>query len=276
MSVNIVPTQQPGTWLQRLTGTEPRTVVEERSTTTVSSVAGGSFNFRTALRNGGIGAAIAGALGGVSLLGKVALPLIGKVASVGGLARLAGVGGAIGLATAALPIIVPALQRNPTAKAAAVGAGIGAAAGLVLPFVPIWLGAGIGAGVGLLIHNRRTHPAPTYEQYPGYEARPGYVPYGTGTGPVPAGLVPVTPNYGSYAGAAMNPYGVGGYGGYGSPAIGGYGGYGTAGYPVASGYGNPLSLPMQAQGQVPAAVGVPAAARPAPAAARPAVGAPVP
>ena len=94
MSVNVIPSPQPASFWQRLTGTEPKTVVHESSTTTISSTPGGSFNLKTALRNGGIGAAVAGALGGVSLLGKVALPLIGKIGSVGGLVKLAGVGGA--------------------------------------------------------------------------------------------------------------------------------------------------------------------------------------
>src|SRR5690349_9415917 len=119
MSVTIATTSpaQSTLW-QRLTGTEPKTVVTETSRTEITSDPGGSFNLKTALRNGGIGAAIAGALGGVSLLGKVALPIIGKVATVGGLAKLAGVGGAIGLATAALPIVAPKIRNNPTAKAA--------------------------------------------------------------------------------------------------------------------------------------------------------------
>ncbi len=257
MSVSITPNQQPASFWQRLTGTEPKTVIRETSTTEVSSVAGGTFNFKTALRNGGIGAALAGALGGVSLLGKVALPIIGKVASLGGLARLAGVGGALGIATAALPLLAPKIQESPAAKAALTGAAIGAAAGAILRLVPISIGAAVGAGVGLLIHNRRNRPAPDYTTYPGYVARPGYAPVGTAPGDmVPNGLVPVTPNYGSQVGMAANPYGIGGYGypqaGYGAPQMG----YGQQGYgQMQSPYGQTMSpyygnsLPMQAQQQ---------------------------
>jgi hypothetical protein len=272
MSVSITPNQQPASFWQRLTGTEPKTVIKETSTTEVTSVEGGSFNFRTALRNGGIGAAIAGALGGVSLLGKVALPVIGKVASLGGLAKLAGVGGALGIATAALPIIAPKIKESPAAKAAVTGAAIGAAAGAILPLMPITLGAAIGAGVGLLVHNRRNRPAPDYTTYPGFVARPGYAPMGTASGDVvPNGLVPVTPNYGSQVGMAANPYGIAGYGfpqqGYGMPQMG----YGQ----MASPYGQTMSpyygqsLPMQAQQQ--AGVQQPMAqTAPVPVAARPA------
>jgi hypothetical protein len=247
MSVNVIPAPQQSTWWQRLTHSEPKTVVREVSTTEISSTPGGSFDLKTGLRNGAIGAAVAGVLGGVSLLGKVALPIIGKVASVGGLARLAGVGGAIGLATAALPVIVPSINRSPAAKAALTGAAIGAAAGAILPLIPIPIGAAIGAGVGLLIHNRRNRQY-DYPTYPGYEAYPGYAPYGTSPGaPVPNGLVPVTPNYGMYAGTAMNPYGnpmgyAGAQMGYGMPM----------GYGVPAGYGAGMMLPAQAQGAVPA------------------------
>lgn len=257
MSVSIVPTQQPSTWLQRLTGTEPKTVVRETSTTTITSDPGGGFDVRTAIRNGGIGAAVGGVLGGVSLLGKVALPLIGRVGSVSGLVRLAGVGGALGVATAAVPLLAPAIRRSPAAKAAVTGAAIGAAAGALLPLLPITVGAAVGAGAGLLLHHRRTRPAPDYPTYPGYEARPGYRPYGTAPGaPVPAGLVPVTPSYGMYAGTAMNPYGN--MSGYGYPQMG-YGmaaGWGGAPVPYAApgayghgGYGTGTAmLPMQGVG----------------------------
>lgn len=199
MSVVIAPPVQQSSLLQRLFGAEPRTVVHETSTTTIVNQPGGGFSFRTALRNGGIGAALAGALGGASLLAKVALPLVGKVASLGGLARLIGVGGALGAATAAIPLLVPLVQRSPAAKAAVVGAGVGAAAGAVLPFVPIWLGAAAGAGIGWAIHaaRNRTSQGDSYPTYPGYAAYPGFAPYGTTPGGrVPAGMVAVSPAYG--------------------------------------------------------------------------------
>jgi hypothetical protein len=278
MSVAIATSQQPATWWQRLTGTEPKTVIRETSTTEVTSVPGGSFNLSTALRNGGIGAAVAGALGGVSLLGKIALPIIGKVGSLGGLVKLAGVGGALGVATAAIPLVAPKIQESPAAKATLVGAGIGAAAGAILPLMPTWLGAAIGAGVGLLVHHRRTHPAPSHQVYPGYAAYPGFRPIGTSPGdaPVPHGLVPVTPNYGAYAASAVNPYGVGaigmspmaGYGmaGYGMP---GYGAsmspYGAAGYslPMTAGQqGAGVPQPQVVAAQQPGAAPAPVAARP--------------
>jgi hypothetical protein len=270
MSVNIVSTPAQSTWLQRLTGSEPSTTVHETSTTTITSQPGGHFSLGTALRNGGIGAAVAGALGGVSLLGHVALPLIGKIGSVSGLVRLAGVGGALGVATAALPLVLPAVRNSPTAKAAVTGAAIGAAAGAILPLMPIGLGAAIGAGVALLIKHRRDNPGPDYPVYPGYQAYPGFAPYGTNPGAgVPNGLVPVTPNYGMAAGTAMNPYGN--VGGYGLPQAG----YGVApaGYGMAPGvgYGYPgVSLPMTAGAAqaAPVAQAVPTSA-PVPAAARP-------
>lgn len=272
MSVTIVPTQQPATFWQRLTGTEPKTIVRETSTTEISSHPGGGFDLKTALRNGGIGAAVAGALGGVSLLGKVALPIIGKVGSLAGLARLAGVGGAIGVATAALPLVADAARRSPATKAALTGAAIGAAAGAVLPLMPIPLGAAIGAGVGLLVHHRRNRPAPDYPVYPGYQAHPGFVPYRTGPGaPVPNGLVPVSPNYGMYAGTAMNPYGnLAGYGavnmGYGAMPAPSYG-YGTL--PMQA-HGAAVGQPGMQQGAVaqPVATAQPAGAAPAPGAAK--------
>jgi len=223
-----------GTLLQRLTGTEPKTVVQETSTTTISSVSGGGFDLKAGLRNGAIGAGIAGVLGGVSLLGKVALPLVGRIGSVAGLAKFAGVGGAIGLATAALPIVLPKLKESPAARSAAIGAAVGAAAGAVLPLLPIGVGAALGAGVGLLVHSRRTHPRPTYPMYPGYQASPGWVPYTGGMG-VPVGMPMGMP---APYGASMTGYPV-------APAMAG------AGYPGAMvpqvGYG--MALPMQAQGQ---------------------------
>lgn len=254
MSVNIVPTQQPSTFLQRLTGTEPRTVVRESSVTTISSDPGGRFDLKAGLRNGVIGAAVAGALGGASLLGKVALPLIGKVGSVAGLAKLAGIGGALGLATAALPMVASHARRSPATKAALTGVAIGAAAGAVLPLMPIPIGAAIGAGVGLLVHHRRTHPVPHHAHYPGYRAYPGFAPYGMDGGPVPHGMVPVTPNFGGHVPGAMNPYGFGGYPpvGYGASMVG-HGGYG--------GYG--MSLPMQGGAQAQPTGLVPTGALPA-------------
>jgi len=272
------------TWWQRLTGTEPKTIVTETSRTEITNDPGGSFSWKTALRNGGIGAGVAGVLGGVALLGKVALPVIGKVVSVAGLAKLAGVGAAIGIATAAIPLIAPKVKESPAAKAALVGAGIGAAAGALLPLLPIPIGAAIGAGVGLLIHHRKNHPVTNPTEYPGYRAYPGYVPAGTSQGdsPVPAGLVPVTPNYGSYAGTAMNPYATGSYGYPASGYTQGYGqGYGTQGYgsvpygvavnPYATGvaaspygYGSLAATPGQVQqpaAAAPAAAPKPAAVR---------------
>lgn len=269
----IAANPQPSTFWQRLTGTEPKTVVRETSTTTITNDPGGSFNVGTALRNGGIGAAVAGVLGGVSLLGKVALPLVGKVGSLSGLVRLAGVGGALGVATAAIPLIAPKIRHSPAAKAALTGAAVGAAAGAVLPLLPIPIGAAIGAGVGLLVHHRRTDPGPSYPGYPGYRAYPGFVPYGTSPGDLPPhpGMVPVTPNYGMHVGSAVNPYGYGMPYGYGAGMpTGPYGampGYGAAGW----GYGASMSLPMHAgQGQVSRPTGLPVATpAAAPAAARP-------
>lgn len=258
MSVAIAASPQPSTFWQRLTGTEPKTVVRETSTTTITNDPGGSFNVGTALRNGGIGAAVAGVLGGVSLLGKVALPLIGKVGTLSGLVKLAGVGGALGIATAAIPLVAPRVRDSPAAKAALTGAAVGAAAGAVLPLLPIPVGAAVGAGVGLLLHHRRTIPAHGYPGYPGYRAHPGYVPVGMAPGGLPPhpGMVPVTPNYGMHVGSAVNPYGYGvpqGYGmspGYGMPQgygasmqMGPYGPMGGLG--AGYGYGPSMSLPMQ-------------------------------
>jgi hypothetical protein len=275
MSVTIATNPQPASFWQRLTGTEPKTVIRETSTTEVTSVEGGSFNIKDALRNGGIGAAVAGALGGVSLLGKVALPFIGKIASVGGLVKLAGIGGALGVATAALPLVTPHIRNSPAAKAAVTGAAIGAAAGAILPLMPITLGAAIGAGVGLLVHNRRNRPVHEHTMYPGYRAYPGYVPVGTSPGDssYPHGLVPVTPNYGMYSGTAMNPYAMGSYGypapnaGYGQMPVSPYASTMSPQYGYGQGYG--MSLPMQATGQQaarPAAQAAPSrgAAAPAP------------
>ncbi len=297
MSVTIATsTPQPSSWWQRLTGTEPKTVVTETSRTEIVNDPGGSFNLKTALRNGGIGAAVAGVLGGVSLLGKVALPVIGKVATVGGLAKLAGVGGGIGLATAALPLVAPKVRDSPTAKAALLGAGIGAAAGAVLPLVPIPIGAAVGAGVALLVKHRKDHPSPVHTQYPGYRAYPGYVPAGTSSGDVVpgapgAGLVPVSPNYGMYGQTAINPYAMGSFGapapGYtpagswGSPYGSAYGAspYGASPYGASpygpNPYGYGMTLPATA-GQVQQPVATPAVApTPAPAARPAAAKAPV-
>ncbi len=238
MSVTIATNPQQATWWQRLTGTEPKTVITETSRTEVTSVPGSSFDFKTALRNGGIGAAVAGVLGGVSLLGKVALPIIGKVASLGGLARIAGIGGALGVATAALPWVMDKAKGNPTAKAALTGAAIGAAAGAVMPFVPVWLGAAVGAGVGLLVDHRRRNPGIEYAQYNGYTAYPGYVAVG-GTGVGSTGMVPVIPTgyAGGYGASMVNPYSYG----YGSPVA-------TMPYATSPyGYGSSMmSLPAQA------------------------------
>lgn len=216
MSVTIAtsPTQSP-TLLQRIFGTEPKTVVKETSVTTIVNDPGASIDWKTALRNGGIGAALGAALGGVSLLTKTALPFIGKIASVGALGHLVGTAGAIGAATAAIPFLVDVSRRSPTAKAAIIGGSIGAAAGAVLPFLPVWLGAAAGAGIGLVAHKvheyNEQHPLPE-SPYPGYVASPGWAPYGA----VPAGMTSVVP--------------VGGQG-YGYSA--GYPSYGTVPY----GYG---------------------------------------
>lgn len=162
--------------MQRLFGTQPKTVVHTHTTTEVTHDPGSRFNLRTALRNAGIGAGVAGALGGASLLLKTALPLVGKVGSVAGLGRLIGVGGALGAATAAIPLLAPIVRDNPAARSAAIGAGIGAAAGFVLPLVPTSLGAIAGAGIGLAVHAMKNRPQPTWQQYPGFDAYPGWVP----------------------------------------------------------------------------------------------------
>jgi hypothetical protein len=245
MSVDIVtapPTNHP-TLLQRVFGTEPKTVVHETSTTTIVNDPGVGIDWKTALRNGGIGAAIGGALGGVSLLTKAALPFIGKIGSVAGLARLAGTAGVLGAATAAVPFLIEASRNSPKAKAAIIGGSIGAAAGAVLPFLPVWLGAAAGAGIGLVVHNARQHRDDyPVSPYPGYVASPGWVPYGSnGQGMVPNGMTQVVPSFG--AGYPNAGYGAG------YPTAG-YG-YPTAGYP-ANGYGYPtgygMALPMQAAG----------------------------
>lgn len=238
MSVNIVPpvSAQSPSLLQRVFGAQPRTVVHETSTTTITQDPGGRFSLKAALRNGGIGAAVAGALGGVSLLGKVALPLVGKVGSVAGLAKLAGVGGAIGIAAAAIPLLAPKVQRSPAAKAALTGAAIGAAAGAVLPLLPIGIGAAVGAGVGLLIHRSRTNPRPEYAEYPGYSAYPGFVPAGPGAGAGYPGAFPT----GGYGGVPMGYPGAGAYPGYGTGVVGP-----TTGFPAYAGYGVSM-LPMTA------------------------------
>ena len=243
MSVTIAaPMQSPSLW-QRLTGTEPKTVIHEASTTTITNDPGASFHLKTAIRNGAIGAGLAGVLGGVSLLSKVALPVIGRVVSVPGLVRLVGVGGAVGAATAAVPLALSVARSNPTAKAATTGAVIGAAAGAVLPLLSIRSGAVLGAGVGLLVHHKRTHPD-DYAQYPGYTAYPGYVPYtGYGMG------MGVTPGMSPWGGVApwggVTPWG----GSLGTPT--------PMPYPMnpayASGYG---ILPSQAQARPQGMVGV--------------------
>lgn len=137
-------------------------------------------NVRDAIRNVAIGGAAGGVLGGISMLGKISLPLIGSVAGLGGIARLAGVGGAVGLGIAALPVIAPMVNKSPAAKAALLGAGIGAAAGAVLPLLPMPLGAIAGAAIGLTVHalKNRRHQAPQFTQYPGYVASPGWVSVG--------------------------------------------------------------------------------------------------
>lgn len=241
MSVTIAAAPQQSSWWQRLTNSEPRTVVRETSTTTITSQPGGSFNLKDALRNGGIGAGVAGVLGGVSLLAKVSLPVIGKIGSVGGLVKLVGVGGALGAATAAIPLLAPMIRDNPTAKSAAIGAGIGAAAGFVLPLVPTWLGAAAGAGIGLAIHSMKNRPANPYPNYPGYQASPGWVPYGTSSGDTPPnGWVPVTPNFGGAYGMPVGASSFSPWGQYG--AMNPYGAYGA---PQASMLGA-MTLPMTA------------------------------
>ncbi|MBC7643553.1 MAG: hypothetical protein H7123_00400, partial [Thermoleophilia bacterium] len=129
--------------------TNGTTVIDSHTTTTITTAP--KLNVGTAVRNALIGAGAGGALGAVSLLTKFSIPLLGKIGSVAGVTRLAGVGGGIGLATALWPVVSPTLDRNPTLKAAVVGAGVGAAASLVVPFVgPVFgalAGAAIGAGV---------------------------------------------------------------------------------------------------------------------------------
>ena len=256
MSVDIVtapPTNHPSL-LQRVFGTEPRTIIRESSTTTVVNEPGVGIDWKRALRNGGIGAAIGGALGGVSLLTKAALPFIGKVGSVAGLARLAGTAGVLGAATAAVPFLVEASRTSPTAKAAIIGGGIGAAAGAVLPFLPVWLGAAAGAGIGLMVHNARQHRDDyPVSPYPGYVASPGWVPYGTGPGMVPPGMTQVVPSFG--AGYPNMGYPGAGYPAAGYPVMGSpMNGYGSMGYGVPTGYG--MALPMQATAAAGVAPGV--------------------
>jgi hypothetical protein len=190
----IVTVPQQGNWWQRLTGTSPQTVIRETSTTTITSSKG--LDIGEALRNGGIGAAVGAALGGASLLTKIAIPIIGKVGSVAGLARAATLGGAIGVGATALPFVIDYAKDRPAAKATLIGAGVGAAAGFVLPLLPTTIGAAIGAGVGYAIHRARNSNdvLPHYPTYPGFVARPGWVPYGTAPGMIPPyGLTPVSP-----------------------------------------------------------------------------------
>lgn len=106
----------------------------------------------TVLRNVGIGAGAGTIVGGLGLLTKVKLPLIGKVTSLAGLGRLAGAGAGIGLAAAVLPVLWPKLDQYPAAKAALTGAAIGGSVGAAVPFLSSIVGAIGGAVIGLGVH----------------------------------------------------------------------------------------------------------------------------
>lgn len=142
---------------------------------------------RAALRNTVIGGAVGGALAGVSYLGKIALPVLGRVSTIGGVARLAGAGAGIGLATAVLPVVWPRLDRHPVLKSALTGAGIGAAAGTLLP-IPLLgpisgalVGATIGATTRAVWQHRNDSFWNRYPAWPPYGMHP--LPY-----PVPMPL----------------------------------------------------------------------------------------
>lgn len=130
------------------------TVVRTESTTTVRTQPVRRFNIGTTLRNTAIGGAVGSALGGVALLTKFSIPLLGKVSSLAGVAKFGAAGAGIGVATAVLPVVAPSINRHPMLKAALTGAGIGASAGMFLPLLsPVFgaiAGAAIGAGVHLL------------------------------------------------------------------------------------------------------------------------------
>ncbi|MEO6866862.1 MAG: hypothetical protein ABI200_02455 [Gaiellales bacterium] len=98
------------------------------------SVNESTFHAGTLLKGAGIGAAVGGVLGGVALLGKIAIPLLGKVASLGGLLRFGLIGGAIGLAVAGVAMVVHAssLRRNE------------------IPHVPGYAGSGDWVPVGVV------------------------------------------------------------------------------------------------------------------------------
>lgn len=175
------------------------------------------LNVSAALRNTAIGGAIGGALGGVAMLVKHALPLIGKVTSLGGIAKLAGAGAGIGLATAVLPVAWPELAKHPALKAAVTGAGIGSAIGTFLPIPMLGpvSGAIIGAGIGMAIHfmsdNNRNNVygfCGPYGSFPPYGAYPQFgsqMPIaGAAQGPwVPLGSVTVPGMPGAYGQTGM-------------------------------------------------------------------------
>jgi hypothetical protein len=70
------------------------------------------FNVGTLLKGLGIGGAVGGVLGGVSLLGKIAIPILGTAASLGGVLKFGLVGGAIGLAIAGVAMVIHASSQH--------------------------------------------------------------------------------------------------------------------------------------------------------------------
>lgn len=210
-------------FLNRLLGRtgEHETVYRTTSTTVVSNRPASRFELGRALRNTAIGGAVGGAVAGVSMLGRIGLPLLGKVTSLSGIVRLTGAGAAVGLATVALPALAPSLDRSPMLKAAVTGAGVGAGAGMLLPLVSPVFGAIAGATIGVGLHWMRQHDVGGLRH-----GRSGWVPVGN----VYTGA--------AYAGACGMP-GMSGMPGmpvYGTLTYSPYGGFGALGSYSGLGY----------------------------------------
>ncbi len=231
---------QPGSTVVVAPGSSGRRIV--KSTVTVESRPVPALpGVSTVARNGAIGGAVGAAVAGVSWLGKIGIPLLGKVSSLAGVARFAGLGAGIGIAATVVPALWPRTEGRPALRAALVGAGVGGGLGSLVGIGGAVVGAAVGAGVGLGIHAIRRFGDDDYGN--GYWGNPCGIPVGCAP-PMsfqqPSLWDRLTGRTPSYP-VSWYPQGYPGFGGY--PAFGmgaspylGYGGY-PMGMPSYPGYG---------------------------------------
>jgi hypothetical protein len=182
--------------------------------TVVQTIGLPAIDLGSVAKGGLLGAGVGAAVGGLSLLTKFKLPILGGVTGIGGLLRFGAVGAGVGIAATVLPKVWPQLDQYPAIKSALTGAAIGGAAGAFLPIPLIGpiSGALIGGVIGLAAHhlgnsNNQNRWGNGYGRGYQYGQQYGH-PHGYGCGQAQAGFGCMRPPVGPWGPGPMPmPYG---------------------------------------------------------------------